>query len=197
MKKIGYLGANPSVAHHIKGNNMSPDAILISKPEIHWEKFLNASSSLLERSLTSDMDAKKIPVGDCASFIGALATLKNPNADLHVTLRDGDKILRHVSLSFLCFMDAPVFFEFMEHTRLAFINTPSKRIEGVFAIVSGNLETWKDAVLSCSKLDKSHDLRFLMNKILLILDRQNLGELFGSYSKTSLNDKTFILELKK
>lgn len=161
------------------------EVIPMSVTTIDWTVFLNILKKIFNRSLTTNLDTKKLAVGDLSSFIMILGGIRNPNADPLILLREAGPLLRHISAGFVVLgfnVD-----DLAYSTDLKIVKTEK------LSVVSGNLEEWRTAIINCNK---TVEQREFFNKCLSHFEKVGLGQLWSYYSKVDLNDATYKLESK-
>jgi hypothetical protein len=170
---------------------MVPDILSIIQPNINWPDFLKGARAAL------GYDPSKIgldrPLSDPARFLAIAAKFKDVGAnDALVNLRTAGSTLRFLNYGFLVLSDLDTMFELMQYTRLD-VATNTTITRDNIAIVSGNLETWRDSIIELSQ-NNSTNVRILIDKIFIAFGRLGLGELWSDYRKKPLPDTTFLLE---
>lgn len=152
------------------------DVLLITNT-MYNPVFLSATAKLLDRSLTRGLDAKNIRFGDMASFIAVASEFEVEGQDPRDAIKNAGNILRHASIAFLVVMSDVS--QLISQTRL----TITLGDEDV-AIISGNLEEWKTAIVNCC-LSKAPKLtREFGTKILKAFDALGLSGIFENYSRS-------------
>ena len=81
-----------------------------------------------------------------------------------------------------------------EGTGLDVISSKAKKKR--IALVSGNLQEWRDAIIVFCKKDGSSNLRWIFNEIKFRLGQIGLADIFHGYETHNLQDNTFYLEYK-
>jgi hypothetical protein len=157
----------------------------IISPKIAWESFIGNSFQALGRSVTAELDRRRIRPESPSAFQVALAELK-----------PGEANYRHLSYGFLIAAPRGVIFEFLENTGLSITSTRTVDKSLILVVASGNLEQWRWAIVNCSTPAASEGLRFLMNAIMLFFEKEGFADLWLQFRKSSQPDKTFALTVK-
>jgi hypothetical protein len=164
------------------------DVIPIARTQVDWHILLSAAKQLLGRSLASGLDARKQQVGDAASYLVALAELEREGVDVTSVLREAGSLLRNIHYSFL-----------VTGVNLYWIATTSSlKVTGTerCAIVSGNLEEWRTAIVNGCTDRSSLEVRMFYDKCLLHFERDGLGQVWNNFAKSTMPDDSFKLEVK-
>lgn len=110
-------------------------------------------------------------------------------------IQEAGSLTRHLTYSFLIAAPYDIIYALLSETDLHINFCDTIKRDITFAIVSGNLQQWRDAVINCSKAN--HILLPLINEFLGWLDKYGYQHLFINYRRKKQNDGTFLLEHKK
>jgi hypothetical protein len=161
------------------------DIYLLSKTIPDTTALATAIRQLTKQNIAVDTGS---PIKD---FLVILAKLNDPAAQATRVLESPGHLLRHVhySLMVLC----------SESTILNAIRVTPLAIEtlGEFAVLSGDLECWRGAIINSCSEQAPYQVRALFNDIMLLFEREGLRKLWGTYYKKDMPDQTFkLLETK-
>ena len=136
----------------------------ISGSTISWTRFLKDVLQVTGRSPTRSIDESGLTLSDYAKYIIALKELRSKEVSNPVDiLRDAGSLLQHIHFSFLIGGSVGLIFKICELTALSVLSTRIKK--GRFALVSGTLREWKNAVTELSK-DKSSETQWVVETLL-------------------------------
>ena len=166
---------------------MNYEIHLLSITQADWLTFIKVCQDVLGYSPSRGLDACKLDPANPASY---LASLNMKNTPLE-SLREDRQILEHFMASFLCILDDEVIKAIATHTRLRMIEKVARKESAV--ILSGTMAEWLDAVIAGSKEDTDFDFRWVMNAIMVHLERAGFKEILHNWDKHFLQDKTFKL----
>lgn len=105
-------------------------------------------------------------------------------------------LLRHFHYSFLVLSDKDLLFRLLTETYLDIIHVETTKKEVCLSIVSSDLDTWRDVVITLCDETKDVNLRTFANIIWQYFDDMNFGQIFINYRRKKLKDETFLLEKK-
>lgn len=171
---------------------MVPDFVPIIDSRVDWLNFLTCADKALGRSVSASLDAKNLqPIG-LPPFISATKEFKKPGSDAIKAFRECLNG-QHVYIGFLIVCDK-------ETLR----DLPTKHIDVTITdgldcsviIASGSMYSWYFFLLSCLAEHTIKNTRILAVKLMLYLDRNDLGECFANFNRIPLDDGTYILEIK-
>ena len=144
---------------------------------ISWTRFLKDTLQVTGHSPTRSIDASGLILSDYAKYIIALKELRSKEVSNPVdTLRDAGSLLQHIHFSFLIGGSAGLIFKICELTVLSVLSTRIKK--GRFALVSGTLGEWKDAITELSK-DKSSETQCIVETLLGFFSTLGLKHVFA------------------
>lgn len=109
-------------------------------------------------------------------------------------LREDRHILEHFMVSFLCILDDALIQTIATRTRLRMIQRATRKEHVV--ILTGTMSEWLDAIVSGCQENDDYDFRWVMNYIMIHLERVGFKEIFHNWDKHFLQDKTFKLRHK-
>jgi len=166
---------------------------------VDWTNFIKNVAALTGHSPTRGLDASGLKLGGYTRFIAALGEFQSGKAlNPFDTLKSNNHLLRHLFFGFLVSGSTSLIYRIMELTDLNVTSAKAKD-KGRVAVVSGTLEEWKAAIITC--LDKSlvrnFELRWVFNSCLDIFYSAGLRNVFDDYRKKGLEDQTYLLEYKK
>lgn len=162
----------------------------LSSPVVNWMEYLNTASSLLKRSITSSLDARRLPIGDLAAFISTLAELRREGTHPEYAVANFSSLRKHIFFSFLIVGDSRLESE-LRNLDLS-ITGPTELTGFTLAVVSGTLDQWQRAVAEAlASKDSSKDVRLVFGNLYRFFVSQGLASLWPP--KFELSDGTFLL----
>ncbi len=165
------------------------DVIPIAIPNIAWEKYLLDVLALSGHSPIFTIDRSTVPLADFAKYIVSLDEFQNgPTTTALEILRNESNPLNHLFFSFLIVCSKSTLFRIMETTDLNILSSKKK-----ISIVSGTLRQWRDALVT---YQNTKETRLIFNKCLHFFAQLGLGNIWDSYRKQTMDDETFLLEMK-
>lgn len=176
---------------------MTPSIIPIGGSQLDWQAFLSASQQALGYSTLRGVDNIRRELSDPAKFIAAVAAFHGKQAtDNPISaIQNASTLLRHLHYTFMIHCEERLLSYIRERTDLTITSAVSQDEERV-AIVSGNLQQYRDGAIECCVQDAHRDVRLLFNGFVLYFERLGLHELWAGYSKRMLDDLTLLLEYK-
>ena len=171
-----------------------PLVVPITQPEVDWGTFYNITKQELGYSVLGNGDAKGVPPRTPLAFAFALATMVERDCDLNKALYDASGHLRHLSFAFMVAADRTTILESIVETKLN--ATYKYGTERDLAVISGTLAEWREAIVHCSRRDKSFNTRYVFNSCLLFFEQAGLSMIWYNYRKVKLSDGSLVLELK-
>lgn len=164
--------------------------IPISGTTVDWNGFVTQTKRILGRSPTRSLDSANVPVGNVFSYLAALAEFQHKGTNPFDGVRNANRLLKAVSMTFLC--DArPGIRELVRQETDLFVIVPDDAI-GIF-ILSGTLFDLRDAIVECSNEKKAFELRTFMNSLWLVLGKAGLQDIFKPFSRQQNTDGTYSL----
>lgn len=163
--------------------------IPISTTNIDWTTFLLTGKQATGHSISTILDNNGLRADNVHSFLitlGGLVDQIKPN------LIEVGNALDHASVGFITVLDTETLIELMELASLKVYSVPLHRNDRL-AIISGSLSHWRESIINSCSPNSSPELRLLLDKALLHLEKMGLGQIWGKYRKSMLPDKTFIL----
>ena len=143
---------------------------------VAWTRFLKDILQVTGHSPTRSIDVSGLTLSEYAKYIIALKELRDKEVSNPVdTLRDAGSLLQHIHFSFLIGGSTGLIFKICELTALSVLSTHIKK--GRFALVSGTLGEWKDAIAELSK-DKSSETRRVLETLLGFFSTLGLKHVF-------------------
>ncbi|MEE9548745.1 MAG: hypothetical protein V3V68_05260 [Nitrosomonadaceae bacterium] len=155
----------------------APTSVIpITVSTIAWTDFLKGTLQVTGRSPIRSIDASGFTLSDYAKYIIALNELRHKEVSNPVdTLRDAGSLLQHIHFSFLIGGSSGLIFKICELTPLNVLSTCIKK--GRFALVSGTLGEWKDAITELSK-SKSSEAQWVVETLLGFFSSFGLKHVF-------------------
>lgn len=151
----------------------------IAVTNVDWTKLLSLSSQLLQRSLSTPLDARGIKVGTLGSFVSALGVFHTSSIDPVQIQREPGSLLRHSMVSFLVGCDQELIFEILLHGRVAVVDCELPKV----FILSASLEDWRTTIINFATPLVTRDLRSFAAILLKEFDTLGLTRIFEDYSR--------------
>lgn len=173
---------------------MLPKVTLISATNVDWNKFVTVANDALGRSPTRELDNCSVPVGLPPTYISALAEFNRAGSNPITSVRDADRLLHHISLTFLVSCDRDVLMAVLKQSigLVVLSAEPSRGQEN--AIITATLRDWKTAILESSSPSAETWSRVIFNDIWKALVTLGFKDLFSAYQRREMKDHTFALE---
>lgn len=163
--------------------------ICIARTKVDWEALLGNTSKALGRSITDSLDAGKLPLAGVPSFTCAVAEFASPGGNALDQLRHDFVSKKHSYFSFLVNLERCHFV-----TLASFDLSVTPADVGDFAIVSGRLSDWVQAVVNASQIKV---LRLFACSMLSWFEIENLGEAWASWDKEHIAAERLFRLVKK
>ncbi len=179
------------------GGHMEPMIIPIVTPQVDWQTFLSTATAAVRTSITKAVDKGGLEPRSPAAFIVSIAEFQADVDSALAILRDAGGLLKHLSYTFLFVAEESDLQFLYEESCLNISTTYLDSAKWKAAIVSGNLEQWRSAVINGCSDRVSVSYRKLMGKCLLFFEKIGLGELWAFHKKTTTLDGTFLLTHKR
>lgn len=151
---------------------MTPNAILIQQPAIDFPAFLLHTERALGYSPGAASDASHLQLNDAEKFMSCLLAMKNPDAPVGLP----PHLLTHVCFSLLIGADDRDMQDILELcSGMPFViaDTVARGVQ--VAVVSGQLNQWRDAVISGCRYKVEPVIRALFNRVLGLFEAVNLN----------------------
>jgi hypothetical protein len=162
---------------------------------VAYENYLSTVTKLTGRTPSKGIDSCQSTLSDFAKYSASLAEFHlKRELDPKQALRRPGPWLRHTFFSILLLESPMLLLRLSEATDLDVLST--KGNDGYVAIVSGNLEVWRNAVITCCQLDVLLSLRSLFNEVKSMFEQIGLADIWFGFSSQGLPDGTFFLEYK-
>lgn len=171
---------------------MGDQVIPITICNVAWQQYLSSTSEWLGQPPSRGIDASGSKFCDFAKYTASLGEFEAQRIlDPKRTLRSEGPWLRHTFYSFLILTSEQTILKVAETTDLDVISVGSE--DGRVAVVSGNLKSWKDAVIVMCREEVSKRSRALFNTIKEMFDNIGLADIWFDYRASSNQDSTFLL----
>lgn len=168
---------------------MVPDVRLIAVPSVDFDTFLGLSQQALGRNPAAAGDASPRNLSDTERFIGCLVSMQCPAE--HPGLFP--HLLTHVSFSILVAADDRDMFDIIQiASGMPFVVTDTIMRGVQLAVITGDLNQWRDAVKSGSSLRKEFNVRAFFNRVMNLFVDAGLNA-WTEFKKTDFHDQTFLL----
>jgi hypothetical protein len=158
-----------------------------------WPTFMKVCQDVLGISPSRGLDACNWKITDPASFLAAMDMENKPLEALREAKSRGN-LLEHYSVSFIAVLDDDVIVDLGTRTRLKLLTKKGRKEHVV--ILTGTMGEWLDAAIAGCSQNASYDFRWVMNYIVLYLEKVGFKEIFYHYDKRVQLDQTFTLSMK-
>ena len=176
---------------------MLPEITLVAGTATDWPRFVSAVNATLGRSPTRELDNCGMTVGSPGTYLAALAEFQKAGSNPLTAVREADRTLEHLSLTFLCAVDTPTALAVLKASYgLAVLGCEPSRGRDNF-LLSGSLRNWRTAVVENCTPGADPQARAFFNSVWSTLDRLGFRDLFARYQRKDLKDTTFALEQKR
>jgi hypothetical protein len=164
----------------------------LATTQISWEAFQRISFSILRRSVTSPLDARKITQRGIAESIVAYGEFQVEGSDYRKTLLDPGSLLKHFSISFLAASSSleevyEICFEGDLNVLMCESDTPT-------CIITATLEQWRTTLINFTSGRSTSKQRQFATAALDVFDRLGLGILWENYTRAQSNQGLFLKE---
>lgn len=167
----------------------------IALTNVAWQLYVNNASELLGQAPTRGVDRCSSKLSDYAKYTASLAEFQSKDeTDARSSLRRPGPHLRHLFFSILISESPGVILRIAEGSDLDVISAPAGKSRA--AVVSGNLDVWRNAILTFCDASAPKTVRELFNDVKAMLDQLGLADIFHGYSSVNQRDGTFALEYK-
>ena len=153
--------------------------------QVEWRVLIDMCQKHLGYSPTRGLDNEGLDIKDPSSYLGCLDFNNSPTRHLQT----GGGAFRHFHLSFIAALDEGMITDIASSTKLRIYAKRGKRKH--LTILTGSMDEWHDAVLSCCKGDTDHELRSLFNNVFDCFTRIGARHVFTSVHRQELSDGTF------
>jgi len=171
---------------------MTPEALIILRPEIDFSTFLGVALKVLGHSLASAADASSVKRSDPSRFLSCLSSMRSDGPDM------SPRLLPHLSYSLLIVADEHDILDILECAAgMSFVTTESQVRNVLFAVVTGTLAQWKAAVIAGASQEIEPTVRYAFNKIQGLFKAEGLNLWAGYRQRQARDQRTFLLEDKR
>jgi hypothetical protein len=162
----------------------------LSMPQVNWDTYIKMCQDVLDERPTTSIDEAGLNLKNPDAFLAGL-NFDQPAAR---AMRYGVDAYYHLFFSFIAETDASVITDFLLFTDLKILMKWDAKHRRSLSVMSGALQTWKDAVLRCCSKDCEKQTRYIANSIYLYFIKAGLRDVWHKYTKEALRDDTFILK---
>jgi hypothetical protein len=172
------------------------EIFLATETKVDWQTVLKVSTQGLGRNITASVDARRIPCNSLKAFLMCLGEFYGPNSDPIRHAREAGMALRQISIGIMVATSTEFLYEIaVGGSGLAILEADHDRPYTV-ALISGNLENWRNTIINGCAIGASYALRLFCNKVVAQFDKMDLGIIFDNYARRTQQDQTFALALK-
>lgn len=173
------------------------EIIPVTCTQVDWSRFVSGTNRLINRSPTRELDNASVQPGLPQHFIPALGEFACKGTTPTQAMKHGELILKHMMFGFLVACPHPLTFQIVTsgHNLDVLMTEPSRGKENF--IISGNLATWKSAIINGCSDHAEPESREFYNAMWTFFNSFGLGEIFASHRRKDLKDTTWALEQKR
>lgn len=147
---------------------------------------ITAFLSLIKKPKIDELNLSK---DHSLAYLATLTDFK----DVPCSFANLGSLLRHEHYVYVLNCSEREMTEIIMETDLDITSNPDNEI----AVVSGNLQQWLLSIISGCSESALKSVRCFMNLVLMDMEQRGIAQLWASYSKSILKDKTFKLLEKK
>lgn len=166
------------------------DIALVAKTVPCAPVLLKLAKGCLGRSLSKRLDELRLPTDTLSAFIVMLGELEQEGCNPAEVLREAGPLLRHASYSFAIRGSSTLLHELAITSDLKILG------DSEFAVVSGNLEEWRTAIINGSTGRELYEIAQFYTRVLSLFEIDGLGQLWANYQKVSGSDSVIKLSPK-
>ena len=171
---------------------MTPECVLIQRPDVDFDAFLGLSREALGYSPASGCDASARELTDAERFLSCLAALRTEKAEVSLA----PALLNHVSFSAMIVADERDALDIFQAAGMPFVVVETVRRGILLAVMTGTLAQWRDAVMHGTVLDQEVNVRACYCKLMALFEQAGLGHVWDRYTRKASPDRLFYLEYK-
>ncbi len=172
-----------------------PVILPIISPDVKWEFIRNQINIATKDTLNRSLDSHGIKIKQDQSIIPILAQFStDQEVEPYKSIREANSILKHLSFSFFCIFPQEVIRDVAALTEL-FASQHHSSPDAW--ILGGTLLQWKTGIFEVCQHGRRTETRLFMNTMLLIFQLNGYGQVWESFEKFTLLDRTFILKVKQ
>lgn len=159
----------------------------IAMSTVNWPLFIKQCQEHFNYSPTKGLDVANIPIKDPAAYVACFNLENKPLESLRLFT---NVAYHHFSISFLIDVKVPI--ELYTLGRVKHFEKTYR--QHTLTILSGTIYDWLQTIEYTQHFDL--EIRRILNEIVNILSSTWLKEIFATYERIFLPDKTFILKRK-
>lgn len=179
---------------------MTPEIILISKPEIDMDSLKRNISSGFSAQCIRMIDQYPVKLSEVAQYlilVRYIYTVSYENKDLVNVLRTiPHKCLDSLHYTFVIACDYETYMGLLNITNCTLFGQYVNH-DNYFVLGTGTLAEWYNTIVQKDYKIIEGPVRKLLNKLLYVFEREGLQMLFDNYRKFKLSDGSLILLEKK
>lgn len=165
--------------------------IILGKTQYDYNLLYRSAKQALGYSINRTVDSKSLKK-DTQKFYNSLSELLDENHTLNVCM-DG-LVLDHYSYTLGFVLDNETYNGLLHYRTLQIIGQETIKRNIMFAVVTGSLRNWRDAVIDgCSK-STPDGVRDLMTDVFSLLSIEGLAPMWSDYNKTTYNNSMVLVE---
>ncbi len=171
---------------------MTPECVLIQQPQVDFATFLSLSREALGYSPADACDGTPRELSDAERFLSCLAAMRDEKAGVGLA----PALLNHVSFGVMIVADERDALGIFQAAGMSFVVVETVRRGILFAVMSGTLAQWRDAVTTGTALDQEVNVRACYCKLMVIFEQAGLGHIWDRFTRKPSSGALFYLESK-
>ena len=171
---------------------MTPECVLIQRPDVDFGAFLSLSRDALGYSPADASDGTARELSDAERFLSCLAAMRDEKAPVRLA----PALLNHVSFSVMIVADERDALDIFQAAGMPFVVVETVRRGILLAVMTGTLAQWRDAVMHGTSLDQEINVRACYCKLMVLFEQAGLGHVWDRYTRKASPDRLFYLECK-
>ena len=164
---------------------------ILAKTQCDYDSLYRTAKQALGYNVNKTVDSKGLKK-DSQKFYASYSEILDP--DYSHTLDMDGLVLDHYMYTLGLILDSDTYNELLHYRTLHMFAQESLKRGTMFAIVSGSLRNWRDAVVDgCSK-SALPEIRDIFTDVLALLGTEGLSSLWTGYSKVSYQNSMILVE---
>ena len=168
---------------------------LMAGPIFNWAELSQTTKSLYGQDAVAILDLHQVPRNSLLAPLATLLAIDTPQEKVIQELRKcPHKVMKHVFLSFMGVLSVQTWIEIQTLSNLDVTANTTPSLGQYLILASGNLVTWREAIINGCTDAVSIAVRHFFNACLLQLEQAKLKVIWSDFIKSTRPDGTFILE---
>jgi len=168
---------------------MIPRSTFVSQPAVAFSELLSACNEILDHSVTTSVDSTVKKLSDSERFLSILSAMRDKNAPACLP----PHLLTHISFSVLILSNENDMLDILEACGgMPFTYAETKRSGILVAVVTGNVQQWRDAIVTGTQ-HKHSELREGFNQMHNLFVEVGLHQVWEDFEQKPQDDGTYLL----